>query len=165
MTKIGSFLRGFSVVDSSAVGFLDLLKTLKTQRQKSLFLYKSDFHWQSNAFLCVIYKLMVFLIKEKMHRSNVQLLKETEKKITTRGLFISTLSPVKLIAEIRVYTCHKNMKSMGIFYSFSTVFAEKYIKNLLQEMKNGLSFRQEQLQVIMSVLHFISSLADKTNAP
>ena len=51
MTKIGRFLRGFSVVDFSAVGFLDLLKTLKTQRQKSLFLYKSDFHWQSNAFL------------------------------------------------------------------------------------------------------------------
>ena len=39
---------GFSVVDFSAVGFLDLLKT---QRQKSLFLFKSDFHWQSNAFL------------------------------------------------------------------------------------------------------------------
>ena len=51
MTKIGRFLRGFSVVDFSAVGFLDLSKTLKTQRQKSLFLYKSDFHWQSNAFL------------------------------------------------------------------------------------------------------------------
>ena len=32
MTKIGRFLRGFSVVDFSAVGFLDLLKTLKTQR-------------------------------------------------------------------------------------------------------------------------------------
>ena len=51
MTKIGRFLRGFSVVDFSAVGFLDLLKTLKTQRQKSLFLYKSNFHQQSIAFL------------------------------------------------------------------------------------------------------------------
>ena len=29
MTKSGRFLRGFSVVDSSAVGFLDLLKTSK----------------------------------------------------------------------------------------------------------------------------------------
>ena len=44
-----------------------------------------------------------------MYRSNVQLLKETEIKITTRGLFVSTLSHVKLIAEIRVYTCHKNI--------------------------------------------------------
>ena len=44
MTKSERFLRGFSVVDSSAVGFLDLLKTLKTQRQQSLFPYKTDFH-------------------------------------------------------------------------------------------------------------------------
>ena len=51
MTNIGRFLRGFSVVDFLAVVFLDILETLKTQSQKSLFLYKSDFHWQSNAFL------------------------------------------------------------------------------------------------------------------
>ena len=51
MTKIGRFLRGFSLVNFSVVGFLDLLKTFKTQRQKVMFLYKSDFHWQSNAFL------------------------------------------------------------------------------------------------------------------
>ena len=51
MTKTGRFLRGFSLVDFSAVGFLGLLKTFKTQRQKVMFLYKSDFHWQSNAFL------------------------------------------------------------------------------------------------------------------
>ena len=35
------------------------------------------------------------------------------------------------------------------FYICSTVFAEKYMKNILQEMKNGLSLRQQQLQVIM----------------
>ena len=45
MTKIGRFLRGFSLVDFSAVGFLDLLKTFKTQPQKVMFLYKSEFHW------------------------------------------------------------------------------------------------------------------------
>ena len=32
--KIGRFVRGFSIVDVLAVGFLDLIKTLKTQRQK-----------------------------------------------------------------------------------------------------------------------------------
>ena len=69
MTKIGRFLRGFSVVDFLAVVFLEILETLKTQSQKSLFLYKSDFHWQSNGFL--ISKLMVLLIKEELHRSNV----------------------------------------------------------------------------------------------
>ena len=40
-----------SVVDSSVVGFLGLLQTFKTQRQKIMFLYKYDFHWKSNAFL------------------------------------------------------------------------------------------------------------------
>ena len=35
------------------------------------------------------------------------------------------------------------------FYSFSKVFAENFIKNILKEMKNGLSLRQKQLQVIM----------------
>ena len=34
------------------------------------------------------------------------------------------------------------------FYSFSKVFTEKYTKNILQEMKNELSLRQQQLQVI-----------------
>ena len=62
---------------------------------------------------------------------------------------MSAMSHVKLIAETRVYTCHKNMKSMGIFfYSFSKVFAGKIYKNILQEMKNELSLRQQQLQVI-----------------
>ena len=51
MTKIGRFLSGFSLVDFSAVGFIGLLKAFKTQRQKVMFLYKCDFHWQSNAFL------------------------------------------------------------------------------------------------------------------
>ena len=35
------------------------------------------------------------------------------------------------------------------FYSFSKVFAEKFLQNILQEMKNGMSLRQQQLQVIM----------------
>ena len=56
---------------------------------------------------------------------------------------------VKLITETRVYICHKNMKSMGFFNRLSKVFAENFIKNILQEMKNGLSLRQQQLQVIM----------------
>ena len=74
---------------------------------------------------------------------------KSEKKISTRGLFISAMSHVKLIKQTSVYICHKNMKSMGFFYSFSKVFAENFIKPILQEMKNGLSLRQQQLQVIM----------------
>ena len=61
------------------------------------------------------------------------------------------------------------MKSIAFFfYSFSKVFEENFLKNILQEMKNGLTLRQQQLQVIMyyiiSLEHFISSVADKTNA-
>ena len=41
---------------------------------------------------------------------------------------MSAMSHVKLIAETRVYIRHKNMKSMGFFYSFLKVCAEKYIK-------------------------------------
>ena len=51
---------------------------------------------------------------------------KSEKKITTRGLFISAMSHVKLIAEARSYTCHKNVKSMGFF----TVFRKYVRKNL-----------------------------------
>ena len=103
------------------------------------------------------------------NRSNVQFLKESEKKITTRGLFISTLSHVKLIAETRHYICYKTWNLwVFFFYSFSKVFAEKYIKYIPQEMKNGLSLTKQKLQVILYYIitwAFISSLADKTNVP
>ena len=51
---------------------------------------------------------------------------KSEKKFTTRGLFISAMSHVKLITETRVYVCHKNMKSMGFF----TVFP-KFLRKIL----------------------------------
>ena len=52
--------------------------------------------------------------------------KKSEKFFTTRGLFTSAMSHVKLIA--RFYIRHKNMKSMGFFTAVSKVFAEKYNK-------------------------------------
>ena len=53
------------------------------------------------------------------------------------------MSHVKLIAETRVYICHKNMKSMGFLYSFFLSFRGKIYKIYIpQEMKNGLSLRQ-----------------------
>ena len=45
---------------------------------------------------------------------------KSEKNITTRGLFISAMSHVKLIAETRAYMCHKNMKSMGFLHFFDS---------------------------------------------
>ena len=44
--------------------------------------------------------------------------KKSEKKITTRGLFISAMSHVKLIAEARVYICHKKHVIYGVFTVF-----------------------------------------------
>ena len=41
------------------------------------------------------------------------------------------------------------MKPMSFFYNVSKALAEKFIKTILQEMKNGLNLRQQQLQVIM----------------
>ena len=73
----------------------------------------------------LIYQLMVLRIREEMHRQCSAALRKANKIFTTQGLFISAMSHVKLIAETRVYICHKNMKSMGIFYRFSKVFAEK----------------------------------------
>ena len=39
--------------------------------------------------------------------------------------------------------------NLWVFFTVFRVFLEKHIKNILQEMKYGLSLRQEQLQVIM----------------
>ena len=52
---------------------------------------------------------------------------------------------------MRLYMPQKH-EIYGFFHSFSKVFAETFIKNILNEMKNGLSLRQQQLQVIM---HYI----------
>ena len=53
---------------------------------------------------------------------------KAKKKITTRGLFISAMSHVKLIAETRVYICHKNIKSMGFLQFFESFRGKIYNK-------------------------------------
>ena len=89
MIKIGLFLRRFSVVDFSAVGFLDLLKTFKTQLQKSLFLRISlIFTDKAMHFYGLISKLMVYLSRKK-----------AKNYFTTQDLFISAMSHVKLIKD------------------------------------------------------------------
>ena len=78
-------------------------------------------------------------------------LRKAKKTITTRGLFISTLSHVKLIAETRVYMPQKH-EIYGYFFTVRRFSRKNIIKNILQEMKNGLSLRQRQLQVIMDYI-------------
>ena len=53
---------------------------------------------------------------------------KSEKEFTTRGLFITAMSHVKLIAETRVYICHKNMKSMGFLQFFESFRGKIYKK-------------------------------------
>ena len=72
MTKIGRFLRGFSLL---AVGFLGLLKTFKPQTPKSnVPVLSLIFNGQAMHFYGLISKLVVLLIMEEIHGSNVQLL-------------------------------------------------------------------------------------------
>ena len=57
----------------------------------------------------------------------ISCLKKSEKKCLLREVY-SAMSHVILIAETRVYICHKNMKSMGLFYSFFESFRGKIYK-------------------------------------
>ena len=53
---------------------------------------------------------------------------KSEKKFTTRGLFNSAMSHVKLIAETRVYICHQNVKSMRFLQFFESFRGKIYKK-------------------------------------
>ena len=146
MTKIRRFLRGFSPVDFSAVGFLGLLKTFKTQRQKEVWFLLAkqciSMAWFPNTWFyisgrkCIV--AMFSCLKTK-----------SEKEFTTRGLFISTMSHVKLIAKTSVYICHKNVTSMGFLQLFESFHRKIDKKYLIGYDWNGLSLRQKQLQMIM----------------
>ena len=70
---------------------------------------------------------------------------KSEKKFTTRGLFISAMSHVKLIAETRVYICHKNMKSMGFLQFFESFRRKMYKKHSIGNEE----WIEQHLQVIM----------------
>ena len=74
MTKIGRFLRGFSVVDFLAVGFLDFLETKdSTPKVVDCSCINLIFTDKAMHFYGLISKLMVLLSKEEVHSSNVQL--------------------------------------------------------------------------------------------
>ena len=56
--------------------------------------------------------------------------KKSEKKIYYARFIYYAMSHVKLIAETRVYVCHKNMKSMGFFLTvFRNFFCGKIYNN------------------------------------
>ena len=65
---------------------------------------------------------------------------KSEKKFTTRGLFISAMSHVKLITETRVYICHKKMKPMVFFLQCFESFGRKIYKNYFTGNEEWIEF-------------------------
>ena len=57
----------------------------------------------------------------------ISCLKKSEKKCLLREVY-GAMSQVKLIAETRVYICHKNMKSMGFLQFFESFRGKIYKK-------------------------------------
>ena len=65
---------------------------------------------------------------------------KSEKKFTTRGLFISAMSHVKLITETRVYLCHKKKKKSMVFFIVFESFEGKFYKNYSTGNKEWIEF-------------------------
>ena len=79
--------------------------------------------------------------------------KKSEKKILLREVY--SLSRCLMLNWPRRHAFIYVTKPWNLwlfFCSFSKVVAQKYLKNILQEMKNGLSLRQQQLQLIMQYI-------------
>ena len=138
--------------------------------EKSLFLYKSDFHWQSNAFLWLDFQTHGFSYHCKEIKIGVMFssLRKAKKKLLREVYLLARCLMLNwsLRHDIILYATKTWNLWVFLLYSFSKVFAEKYIKYFPQEMKNCLSL--QKLQVILHYIitwAFISSLADKTNAP
>ena len=86
-----------------------------------------------------------------MHRSNIMFsyFKKSEKNLLHEVCLLVRCLMLNWSRRRAFIYATKTWNLWVFFYIFSKVFAEKYIKNILQEMKNGLSLRQQQLQVIM----------------
>ena len=89
--------------------FKDLKYSIDTQHQNSLFLLVYQI-WVSLAKQCMSMvwfpNSWFYLSRKKCIVAMFSYFKKSENKFTTRGLLISTMSHVKLIAETRVYICH-----------------------------------------------------------
>ena len=108
---------------------------------------RSVFHWQNDAFQWFDFQTHGFTYQGRNASWQCSAtLRKAKKKITTRGLFFSAMSRVKLIAETRVYNMPQKHEIYAyVFLQFSESFRGKYkLTNFLREMKNGLSLRQQQ---------------------
>ena len=151
MTKIGRFLRGFSVVDFSAIGFVELLKTLKDSTPKitvpvqvwfSLAKQCISMVWFPNSWFYLWRKKRIVAMFSCFKKSENFLQREVY--LLVRCLILNWSRRHAFIYATKTWNLWVFFVCLFVcfFYSFSNVFEEKYIKNILQEMKNGLSLRQ-----------------------
>ena len=140
-----------------------------TQRQKSCSCIGLIFSGKAMHFYGLISKLVILLSREEIHRSNqcsAALRQKAKKKFTARGLFVSAMFHVKLIAETRVYVCHKNMKSMGFFTVFRKFSRKNLQKIFHRKWRMGGVWDSNRnynwLCSTQSIENFISSVAGKT---
>ena len=137
MTKIGRFVRGFSVVDFSAVGFVELLKTLKDLTPKitvpvqvwfSLAKQCISMVWFPNSWFylsrkkCIVAMFSCFKKSEKFLQREVYLLVRCLiLNGSRRHAFIYATKTWNL--WVFLFVC-----LFFFFYSFSNVFQEKIYK-------------------------------------
>ena len=110
-----------------------------------------------------------YLSRKKCIVAMFSYFKKSEKKFTTRGLLISAMCHVKLIAETAFIYATKTWNLwvffLHLFDSFRGKIPEKifYRKWRMDWVWDSNNYKW--LCTTLSLEHFISSLADKTNAP
>ena len=137
MTKIGRFLRGFSVVDFSAVGFVELLKTLKDSTPKITVPVQV---WFSLAKQCIskvwFPNSWFYLSRKKRIVAMFSCFKKSEKflqrevYLLVRCLILNRSRRHAFIYATKTWNLWVFFVCLFVFffYSFSNVFEEKIYK-------------------------------------
>ena len=151
MTKIGRFLRGFSVVDFSAVGFVELLKTLKDSTPKITVPVQVWFSLEKQCISMVWFPNSWFYLSRKKRIVAMFSCFKKSEKFLQREVYLLVRCLILNGSRRHAFIYATKTWNLWVFlfvclFFFFTVFRtfsrKKYIKNILQEMKNGLSLRQ-----------------------
>ena len=98
---------------------------------------RSVFHWQNDAFQWFDFQTHGFTYQGRNASWQCSAtLRKAKKKITTRGLFFSAMSRVKLIAETRVYNMPQKHEIYAFFFFF-TVFRKFSRKIQINKFSSG----------------------------
>ena len=98
---------------------------------------RSVFHWQNDAFQWFDFQTHGFTYQGRNASWQCSAtLRKAKKKITTRGLFFSAMSRVKLIAETRVYNMPQKHEIYAYLFFF-TVFRKFSRKIQINKFSSG----------------------------